>query len=136
MPNHYAGDLLRTMAISGRSRVRTELFELTVIPALTPHPVQVNRQLSGHRYFGDLPSTVQGQVEELAAPLCLTAHRDLGCFHQQETNQNVALFADMSESPPIATGLLRWHESHIAGDLLTAVKPFWSSNDQFEGQRR
>ena len=35
--------LLRTMAISGRSRVRTELFELTVIPALTPHPVQMYR---------------------------------------------------------------------------------------------
>ena len=33
MPNHYAGDLLHTLAISGLSRVRTELFELTVIPA-------------------------------------------------------------------------------------------------------
>src|SRR5437667_6218297 len=51
MPNHYAGDLLHTLAISGLSRVRTELFELTVIPALAPHPVQVNRQLSGHRYL-------------------------------------------------------------------------------------
>ena len=42
----YAGDLLHTMAISGRSRVRTELFELTVVPALAPHLVQANRQLS------------------------------------------------------------------------------------------
>ena len=47
MPNHYAGDLLHTMAISGLSRVRTELFELTVIPALTPHPVQMHCQLCG-----------------------------------------------------------------------------------------
>jgi len=31
MPNHYAGDLLHTMAISGLSRVRTELFKLTVV---------------------------------------------------------------------------------------------------------
>ena len=41
MPNHYAGDLLHTMAISGLSRVQTELFELTVVPALAPHPVQM-----------------------------------------------------------------------------------------------
>jgi len=38
MPNHCAGDLLHTMAISGLSRVRTELFKLTVVQALTPHP--------------------------------------------------------------------------------------------------
>ena len=81
MPNHYAGDLLRTMAISGLSRVRTELFKLTIVAALTPHPVQVNRQLAGHRYLRDLPSSAHGQVEELAAPLRLTAHRDLGRFH-------------------------------------------------------
>ena len=81
MPNHYAGDLLHTMAISGLSRVRTELFKLTVIPALPPHPVQMHRQLSGHCYLRDLPSSAQGQVEELAAPLGLTAHRDLGRFH-------------------------------------------------------
>jgi hypothetical protein len=43
-------------------------------------------------------------VEELAAPLRLTTHRDLGRFHQQEPQQRVALFADMSESPPIAAG--------------------------------
>ena len=77
MPNHYAGDLLLTMAISGLSRVRTELFKLTVVQSLTPHPVQMNRQLSGHRDLRDLPSSTHGQVEELAAPLRLTAHRDL-----------------------------------------------------------
>jgi len=65
MPNHYAGDLLHTLAISGLSRVRTELFELTVIPALAPHPVQVNRQLSGHRYLRDLSSSAHGEVENL-----------------------------------------------------------------------
>ena len=69
MPNHYVGDLLHTMAISGLSRVRTELFELSVIPALTPHPVQVHRQFAGHRYLGDLPSATHGKMEKLAAPL-------------------------------------------------------------------
>src|SRR5271169_258494 len=136
MPNHYAGDLLRTMAMYGLSRVRTELFKLTVVQTLTPHPVQMNRQLSGHRYLRDLPSSAHGQVEELAAPPRLTAHRDLRRFHQQEPQQRVALFADMSEPSPITAGILRWNQSHIASDLFTAVKPFCSSNDQLECQRR
>jgi hypothetical protein len=93
MPNHYAGDLLRTMAIPGLSRVRTELFKLTVVQALTPHPVQVDGQLAGHRDLRDLSSSSHGQVEELTAPQRLTAHRDLRRFHQQESQQRVALFA-------------------------------------------
>jgi hypothetical protein len=43
MPNHYVGDLLHTMAISGLSRVRTELFEPFVVPSLAPHPIQMDR---------------------------------------------------------------------------------------------
>jgi hypothetical protein len=82
MPNHYVGDLLRTMGISGRSRVRTELFQLTVVPALAPHPVQMHRQLPSHCYLRDLPSSAQSQVEELAPPLRLAAHRDLRRFYQ------------------------------------------------------
>ena len=62
VPNHYVGDLLHTTAISGRSRVRTELFELAVIPAPEPHPVQMHRQLPSHRYLRDLSSSAQGQV--------------------------------------------------------------------------
>ena len=85
MPNHYDGDLLHTMAISGLSRVRTELLHLLVVPAATPHPVQLDRQLAGHRDLGDLTSAPHGQVKELAAPLRIAAHRDLRGFHQQET---------------------------------------------------
>ena len=47
MPNHYVGDLLHTLGISGLSRVRTELFHLLVISSLTPHPVQPNRLFPG-----------------------------------------------------------------------------------------
>jgi hypothetical protein len=82
IPNHYAGDLLHTMAISGRSRVRTELFELSVIPALTPHPVQMHCQFAGYRYFGDLTSATHGKMEKLAAPLHRTAYRDLRSLDQ------------------------------------------------------
>src|SRR5712692_3143726 len=42
IPNQLLGDRLHTMAISGLSRVRTELFQLLVIPSLTPHPIQTN----------------------------------------------------------------------------------------------
>ena len=41
MPNHYGGDLLHTMAMSGLSRVRTELLHFLVVPAAAPHPVQL-----------------------------------------------------------------------------------------------
>ena len=69
MPNHYVGDLLPTIGISGLSRVRTELFELAVVPALPPHPVQMHRQLAGHRHLRDLPPAPHGKVKELATPL-------------------------------------------------------------------
>src|SRR5437660_12836081 len=63
IPNHYGGDLLHTMAISGLFRVRTELLHLVVVPAAPPHPVQLDRQLAGHRDFGDLAPAPHGQVK-------------------------------------------------------------------------
>ena len=94
MPNHYVGDLLPTIGISGLSRVRTELLNLAVVPVLAPHPVQMHRQLPGHRYFRDLSSTPHGQVEEPIAPLGLSAYRHLRRFHQQKAQQHVALLAE------------------------------------------
>jgi hypothetical protein len=61
MPNHYVGDLLHIIGMSGLSRLRTELVRLTVIAAL-PHPVQMHRQLPSHCYLGDLPPLLHGQV--------------------------------------------------------------------------
>src|SRR5580700_5294109 len=84
IPNQLLGVLQHTIAISGLSRVRTELFPLLVIPSLTPHPVQTNRQLAGHGDLGGFPSSPHHQVEILAAPLGHTAHRHLCRFHQQK----------------------------------------------------
>src|SRR5580692_7721409 len=42
-PNQLLGVLQHTIAISGLSRVRTELFHLLVIPSLAPHPIQTTR---------------------------------------------------------------------------------------------
>ena len=122
MPNHYIGDLLHTIEISGLFRVRTELLHLTVVETLAPHPVQMHRQLSRHRYLGDLASPSHGEVEELAAPLRLTAHRDLRRFHQQKAQQHVALLADVSQPPPISAGLFRRNQPDVAGQLLAAVE--------------
>ena len=51
------------MAMSGLSRVRTELFELSVIQPLAPHPVQMNRQL------GVIPAALHQRPELAAANL-------------------------------------------------------------------
>ena len=49
------------MAISGLSRVRTELFQLLVIPFLTHHPEQANGEPTGHGHLriGLLVASVQ-----------------------------------------------------------------------------
>src|SRR5713226_391682 len=73
---------LHTLAMSGLSRVRTELYPLLVIPSLAPHPVQTNGQSTGHGNLGDLPAPPHRQVEKLAAPFRIAAYRDLGRFHQ------------------------------------------------------
>jgi len=96
MPNHYIGDLLHTIKMSGFSRVRTELLQLTVVVALAPHPVQVHRQLPRHRYLGDLPTASHGEVEKFAAPLRLAAYRDLRRFDQQKAQQCIASFAEVN----------------------------------------
>ena len=94
MPNHYVGDLLHTIGISGHSHVRTELLQLAIVAALATHRVQMYRQFSSHRDRCDPSHSAHGEVEELAAPLRLTAHRDLCRFHYEKARQHVALLAD------------------------------------------
>jgi hypothetical protein len=52
MPNQIAGDLLHTMAAYGLPRVRTELYNLLVIPFLAPHPEQTDSEFACHGYLG------------------------------------------------------------------------------------
>src|SRR5690349_16089332 len=122
--------------MSGLSRVRTELLQLAVVPTLPPHPVQMHRQLPRHRYLGNLASAPHRKVEESTAPLRLISYRDLRRFYQQKSKQRVTLFANVPQSPPIATGLLRRHQSHIAGDLFATMKTLGSSDHQLEPERR
>jgi len=57
-------------------------------------------------------------------------------FHQQETEQRVALFRDVSQPSTIPARLLQRHQSQIACDLLATLKPFRLPDDQHESQRR
>src|SRR5947208_15752677 len=62
IPNQLLGVLLHTMAISGLSRVRTELLQLLVTPFLTHHPEQLNGEPTGHGNLRNLPPPPQHQV--------------------------------------------------------------------------
>jgi hypothetical protein len=120
---------------AGFSTLRTELSQLLIIPSLAPHPVEANGEFPRHRDLGDLPSSPHRQVKILTAPLRDAAHRDLGCFHQQEAQYRTALLGDVSEPSPIAAGVFQRHQSQIAGHLLAAVKPIRFPEDQHERQR-
>jgi hypothetical protein len=78
--NHYVGDLLHTMAMSRLSRVRTETFQLLIIPSPAPHPVHADRQPPRHGDLGDLSPSSHGQMEKLVAPFRLATYRNLRCF--------------------------------------------------------
>jgi hypothetical protein len=58
----------------------------------------MHRQLPRHRDLRDLSSSAHGKVEEATAPLRLTLYRDLRRFHQQKSQQSVALFADVCQT--------------------------------------
>src|ERR1035437_2750832 len=51
IPTQLLDVLLHTIAISGFSRVRTELSQLLVIPFLPQHPVQTNGRLARHGHL-------------------------------------------------------------------------------------
>jgi len=105
IPNQLLGVQLHTLAISGLSRVRTELFQLLVIPSLAPHPIHANRQSPRHGDLGDLPPSLHRQVKVLTAPFRIATHCDLRRFHQQETQQRVALFRDVAPAVAAARSI-------------------------------
>ena len=66
----------------------------------------------------------------------VTAHGHLRRFDQQETQQRVPLFRDVSQAPSLSARILQRHQSQIARDLLTTLKPIGSADDQHERQCR
>src|SRR5207302_8026069 len=84
-------------------RVRTELFQLLVIPPLAPHPEQPHRQLACHSYFGNRMIAAQRQVRVLVSPLLLRTSHALRRLPQQEPKQRIALLTDVAQPPAVGT---------------------------------
>src|SRR5207253_10180457 len=70
------------------------------------------------------------------SPLRIDSCCRLGCLHQQEAQQGIALFADVPQSLFASTGLLIRNHAHVRADLLAAVKTLRSSDDQHIGECR
>src|SRR5258706_5396018 len=86
IPNQLLGVRPHTIAISGPSRVRTELRHLFIVPSLAPHPVHPNGESSGHSDLGNLPPPPHRQVKILTPPFRVAAHRDLGGLLSTKAN--------------------------------------------------
>src|SRR5439155_23322316 len=94
--NHYAGDLRRTLAMYALSHVRTELPHLLVIPFLTPHPVEWNREFARHGYLGDPSLSSHGPGAKPGPPVGVSADRDLAGVRQEKAQQRVTLLPDVA----------------------------------------
>src|SRR5713101_1326912 len=136
MPNQVDGALVHAMSGNELSRVRTELYQLRIVPTLAPHPVQPNSEFSGHRHLGNVFLSTHRQVNIPTSPAQITAHRCLRCFAQQIAQQSIALFADVSQPLVAGTGVFTGDEPNVAADLLAASKALRSPDNQHEGQRR
>ena len=85
------GVLLHTIAWYELSRVRTELFQLLVIPSLAHHPVHPNRQSARHRDLGDLSSPAHHQMVVLAPPCAAAEQMQREGFSDVEEEQQQSL---------------------------------------------
>jgi hypothetical protein len=52
----------------------------------------------------------------------MNARRCLGCFHQQEAQQGISLFADMPQSLLASTGLLTRDHPNVRADRLNGAE--------------
>ena len=111
MPNQLLGVLPHTIAISGLSRLRTELPHLLVIPSLAANrramATPVPDASPGEKYLR-LHSGSLRTVTWAAST-------------NKKHNSELPLFRDMSQSSPLPAGLLQRHQCQIARDLLATL---------------
>src|SRR5437660_4897522 len=116
------------------STLRTELQSLLIIPCLAPHPIQSHRQPAGHRDLGDRTATTHCQVQEPTPPVGIVAYD--GVSRLEETQECVALLADVPEALPAARRFLARNQSQIAAYLLATLKALRNPKNQDKGQCR
>jgi hypothetical protein len=137
VPNQLPDDLLHTTDVFELPRVRTELqSSLLVVASLAPHPVQPNTQSAGHCYFGNALFPTHGQVYISSFPIWVVTHGSVSCFHQQKTQQRIALFTDVTEPLTLGTGVLARNQAQIAAELFATAKALRCSDNQHERKRR
>ena len=110
------------MAGYGLPHVRTEFQKLLIIPSLAPHPIQADCEFARHGHLGDFTFASHRQVQELTSPIGVAADGGLRRLHEQETQQRVALLADVTQPLPARAGVLAWDKPQVAADLLAAAK--------------
>ena len=77
MPNHVDGVLLHTMYGTELSRVRTALNGLRILAAISPHPIQLNRQSAPHGYLGNVLVSTHRQVYVATSTVGMDTRCDL-----------------------------------------------------------
>ena len=75
------------------------------------------------------------QVHVPTSPLRIASCCRLGGRHQQETQQGIALLADVPQPLLAGTGVLTRNHPHLRADLLAAVETLRSSDDQYISER-
>ena len=130
MPHQVHDALLHAMSGTELSHVRTELERRRIRTSIPPHPVQAIPQLPPHRYLGNALVSAHRQVNVSTAPVRIASCCRLGGLHQQETQQGIALLADVPQPLLATTGVLAGNHAHVVPDLFATIKATRSPDDQ------
>src|SRR5215468_4898573 len=136
MPNQVDGVLLHAMSGNEVSRVRTELQRRRIVAAVSPHSIQADSQSAPHCYLGNALVPTHRQVNVPTSPVCIIPRSCLSSLHQQETQQGIALLADVPHWLLAGTGIFPRNHSHVVAEFLATLEPSRSSDYQHIGQGR
>ncbi len=115
--------------LSGTSRVSTPAPELGVVDFVAEHAVEPQDELAGHGDDGDGSIFASLQVEEEATEVVVAAEGGVSGFDEQETEQAVALLADVTPALSIAAGAFLGIQAAVGRDAPGAVE----ARDRLEG---
>src|SRR3989454_11681646 len=128
-PNQFGGDLRHTMnQLRATPRAnRPSKFADNPMPCATSNTVAP--PACG-------PSRPWRSVQEPTPPVGIVAYDGVSRLDQQETQECVALLADVAEALPAASRFLARNQSQIAAYLLATLKALRNPKNQDKGQCR
>src|SRR2546426_1198066 len=113
---------------------RTSKFADNPMPCATSNTVAP--PACGPSRLGDRTATTHCQVQEPTPPVGIVAYDGVSRLDQQETQECVALLADVPEALPAASRFLARNQSQIAAYLLATLKALRNPKNQDKGQCR